>query len=59
MPEQGSHCAECGPNVKVDEDGCCSSCGRDAMWYRGGHCYCETFEDGKKCPQCLHEDSTK
>ncbi len=23
-------CPNCGPNVKVDEDGCCATCGRDA-----------------------------
>lgn len=26
-----SYCAECGPNVKVDEDGCCAACGGNAM----------------------------
>jgi len=26
-----SFCPECGPNVGVDEDGCCASCGHDAM----------------------------
>ncbi len=26
-----SFCAECGPNVMVDEDGCCASCGTGAM----------------------------
>lgn len=30
---QGSDCAECGFDVRVDEDGCCASCGEDAMWY--------------------------
>lgn len=24
-------CVECGPNVKVDEDGCCVTCGGNAM----------------------------
>jgi len=24
-------CAECGPNVSIDEDGCCKMCGRDAI----------------------------
>ncbi len=24
------HCAHCGPHVKIDEDGCCATCGRDA-----------------------------
>ena len=27
----GSWCAQCGPNVKVDEDGCCISCGLQAI----------------------------
>jgi hypothetical protein len=27
---QGSWCPECGPDVKVDEDGCCAHCGADA-----------------------------
>lgn len=26
-------CAECGPDVKVDEDGCCLLCGREAVFY--------------------------
>lgn len=26
-----SFCAECGPNVLVDEDGCCGTCGGCAM----------------------------
>lgn len=26
-----SLCLECGPNVPVDEDGCCGTCGRDAV----------------------------
>ena len=26
-----SLCVECGPNVRVDEDGCCTSCGSQAM----------------------------
>src|SRR5512146_2771943 len=26
-----SFCPECGPNVKVDEDGCCASCGNGAV----------------------------
>lgn len=30
---QTSNCEECGPMVRVDEDGCCVSCGRDAMVY--------------------------
>jgi hypothetical protein len=51
--EQGSHCAECGPNVYVDEDGCCVTCGRDAMWYAGHPCRCADFDDGLPCPQCL------
>lgn len=53
---QGSHCLECGPNVYVDEDGCCSTCGRDSMWWKDGECRCDSFDDGP-CPQCLHEDS--
>ena len=24
-------CVECGPNIIVDEDGCCVSCGRDSV----------------------------
>jgi len=24
-------CANCGPNTKVDEDGCCNTCGADSM----------------------------
>lgn len=24
-------CPECGPRISVDEDGCCVSCGRDAV----------------------------
>lgn len=31
--EQGSLCIEHGPNVSVDEDGCCVTCGMDAMWF--------------------------
>lgn len=27
----GSLCLECGPNVPVDEYGCCPTCGRDAI----------------------------
>jgi len=27
----GSWCAQCGPNVLVDEDGCCSACGSQAV----------------------------
>ncbi len=50
---QGSHCLECGPNVPVDEDGCCVTCGRDSMWYEGAPCRCKDFESGA-CPQCLH-----
>jgi protein gp37 len=30
---QGSDCPGCGWMVSVDEDGCCATCGRDAMWY--------------------------
>jgi len=30
---QWSDCPECGYEVKVDEDGCCVSCGRDVMKY--------------------------
>jgi hypothetical protein len=26
-----SFCAQCGPNVKLDEDGCCIGCGGSAM----------------------------
>ncbi len=26
-----SFCCECGPNVTVDEDGCCAGCGGNAM----------------------------
>lgn len=26
-------CPECGPNVRVDEDGCCVSCGVDALFF--------------------------
>lgn len=26
-----SLCVECGPNVSVDEDGCCAACGATAM----------------------------
>lgn len=31
-----SLCVECGPDVKVDEDGCCATCGNGAMgaWLR-------------------------
>ncbi len=28
---RGTLCPECGPSVRVDEDGCCSTCGIDAM----------------------------
>ena len=56
---QGSHCAECGPNVRVDEDGCCSSCGSDALWYSGQECRCADRDDGKLCPGCLHDAETK
>jgi len=30
---QGADCRECGPLTRVDEEGCCPSCGADAMWY--------------------------
>jgi protein gp37 len=33
MLGQGSDCPDHGPGVYVDEDGLCSSCGRDVMWY--------------------------
>lgn len=52
--DQGSHCLECGINVSVDEDGCCTTCGRDALWFEGGDCRCADFDDGP-CPQCLHD----
>ena len=29
-------CADCGPMVKIDEDGCCATCGRDATHITGG-----------------------
>lgn len=29
--ERASLCVECGPNVRVDEDGCCAACGASAM----------------------------
>lgn len=54
MEDQGSHCLDCGPNVRVDEDGLCIHCGRDAMWSQDGMCNCESFDDGP-CPRCLHE----
>jgi len=41
---QYSDCPECGLMVKVDEDGCCVSCGTDAM------VYCRRAED--TCPNC-------
>ena len=28
-----SNCPECGPDVRVDEEGCCVLCGRDALLY--------------------------
>ena len=28
-----TNCLECGPDVAVDEEGCCVSCGRDALMY--------------------------
>lgn len=28
-----TNCAECGPDISVDEDGCCLMCGRDAVFY--------------------------
>ncbi len=28
-------CAQCGPDVKVDEDGCCVTCGCDALQVHG------------------------
>lgn len=51
-------CVECGPEVKVDEDGCCEECGRDAVgeWAQtavsairhcGGSCY-KRHIDGNK-----------
>lgn len=30
---QEADCPECGPQDRVDEDGCCLMCGRDAMVY--------------------------
>jgi hypothetical protein len=55
--DQGSHCRECGPNVFVDSEGCCSSCGMDAMWY--GWCNCASFEpEDRPCPWCLHVADT-
>ena len=38
LPPNRFDCAECGRAVKADEDGCCSSCGRD----------CAVFVDGKQ-----------
>ena len=58
LNSQGSHCLECGPDVRVDEDGCCASCGRDSMWFKGGECRCDDFDDGP-CPQCLHSGKGK
>ncbi len=29
-----SNCPKCGPNVALDDDNCCKSCGRDALWSR-------------------------
>lgn len=33
MIGQGAHCPHCGDIDLVDEDGCCRTCGRDAIWY--------------------------
>jgi hypothetical protein len=35
-PEWATLCVECGPNVQVDEDGCCRTCGNGAIgtWLR-------------------------
>jgi len=32
-------CRTCGPEVAVDEDGCCRTCGRDAVAILGGQPY--------------------
>ena len=29
--DRASLCVECGPDVRVDEDGCCAACGASAM----------------------------
>ena len=34
---QRPHCPDCGLGVHVDEDGCCISCGHDAMYYGTEH----------------------
>ena len=28
-----TNCPDCGPDVQVDEDGCCATCGVDALFY--------------------------
>ena len=30
MSDEMTFCVHCGPNIKIDDDGCCSSCGADA-----------------------------
>jgi hypothetical protein len=30
-PWTGTWCAQCGPDVAIDEDGCCSTCGGEAV----------------------------
>jgi hypothetical protein len=28
-----SNCPACGTDIGVDEEGCCTACGRDALWH--------------------------
>lgn len=48
---QGSDCPEHGRMVRVDEDGCCITCGLDAMWY-GLDWIVAGGESGQKARPC-------
>ena len=58
MSDEMTFCVHCGPNVKIDDDGTCSSCGSDA--YGKGIEYIESLRAEVErlestCPLCGHE----
>jgi hypothetical protein len=44
-----THCPDCGPDVETDEDGCCKTCGADAVHYGVGP---SERERPFRCAQC-------
>jgi protein gp37 len=57
MLGQSSDCPECGPDVQVDDDGCCIHCGRDCMWY-GLDWVVTGGESGRLARECRIDDIT-